>query len=197
MLHSPVLILGRDGVINEVREPAVLSAEDWVPLPGALKAIARATQAGFRVAVTTNQPGLAEGLLDIHALNRIHNKMFADLAKFGGIVEAIFFCPHGRGSDCACRKPNPGLFREISTRLKVPLRGIPVIGDSVEDIRAAQAVEASAILVRTGHGEGMLQSHHELANVRIFPDLAEAIDELITAQAMLALSATTPSGLRG
>jgi len=164
-----------------VRTPAVARAEDWVPLPGALKAIARATQAGWRVLVITNQPGLGEGLFDIHALNQIHRKMHGELAKVGGMVEAVFFCPHAPGVGCLCRKPGVGLLREAASRLKTTLRGVPLVGDDFADLQAAQAVEASPILVRTGNGEGTLESHRELADVRIFPDLAEAVDHLLAA----------------
>jgi D-glycero-D-manno-heptose 1,7-bisphosphate phosphatase len=147
-----LLILDRDGVINEDRDDYVKSADEWVPIPGSMEAIARLHRAGWRIAVATNQSGLARGLFDMNALNAMHHKMHELVARAGGRIDAVFFCPHGPDDGCTCRKPLPGLFRAIGERFGVDLGGVPVVGDSVRDVEGAVTVGATPYLVLTGKG---------------------------------------------
>lgn len=174
-----LIILDRDGVINEESDTYITSPEEWVPIPGSLEAIARLNHGGYRVLVATNQAGLARGLFTVEVLNAIHCKMHRELARLGGQVEAVFFCPHGPNDSCLCRKPLPGLFDEIAKRLKLNLSGIPFIGDSLRDIQAAQAVGASPTLVLTGKGSHTLAVHgRELTGVPFYTDLLTVVDSL-------------------
>ena len=147
-----LIVLDRDGVINEDSDEYIKSPDEFIPIPGSLEAIARLPQSGWRVTVATNQSGIARGMYDLATLQRIHDKLYRLLAAQGGQVEAIFFCPHGPQDNCECRKPKPGLFREIERRLQVSLEGVPAVGDSLRDLQAAQAVGARPLLVRTGKG---------------------------------------------
>ena len=114
-----LVILDRDGTINEDRDDYVKSPEEWVPVPGALEAVARLNHAGWHVVVATNQPGLGRGLFDVAALNAIHALMHKQLAALGGRIEAIFYCPHAPDEACTCRKPAPGLLEQICDRYGV------------------------------------------------------------------------------
>jgi D-glycero-D-manno-heptose 1,7-bisphosphate phosphatase len=174
-----LIILDRDGVINEDSDDYIKSPEEWVPIPGSLQAIARLTQAGYRIVVASNQSGLARGLFDAETLQRIHDKMRRAVTAAGGAIEAVFFCPHGPDDNCECRKPKPGLLREIASQLQVDLRGVPAIGDSLRDIQAAQAVGARPILVRTGKGAAVVVEGKGLAGLAIYADLAAAVDALL------------------
>jgi len=174
-----LIILDRDGVINEDSDAYIKSPDEFVPIPGSIEAIARLSQAGWRIAVATNQSGVARGYYDLAMLQRIHDKLHRLLAAQGGQVEAIFFCPHGPEDNCDCRKPKPGLFREIEQRLQVSLQGVPAIGDSLRDLQAAQAVGASPILVRTGKGERTLAKGQGLAGIPVYADLFAAVDDLL------------------
>lgn len=174
-----LVIVDRDGVINEDSDAFVKSADEWVPIPGSLEAIARLSRAGWRVFVASNQSGLARGLFDVPALEAMHAKMRAALAALGGAVDAVVYCPHGPDDGCACRKPAPGLYLEIAQRTGSSLAGVPVIGDSERDLAAARAVGARPILVRTGKGERTLREHPELADGEVYADLAEAADRLL------------------
>lgn len=175
-----LVILGRDGVINEIPEGGVVSLEAWRPLPGSLQAIARLTFARFHIVVVTNQPGVAEGRLDSSTLARIHARMTAEVAREGGRIEAVLYCPHGRDEGCACRKPRPGLLQELAGRLDVDLSGVPVIGDALSDLRAARAVGARPILVRTGGGRAVEEAGGvDLEGVEVHDDLAAAAAALI------------------
>ena len=94
MMNTKLVILDRDGTINEDRDDYVKSPEEWHPLPQALEAIARLNHAGWHVAVASNQSGLGRGLFDVATLNAMHAKMNKLLAAVGGRVDAVFFCPH-------------------------------------------------------------------------------------------------------
>ena len=134
-----LIILDRDGTINADRDDYVKSAEEWVPLPGALGAIARLNQGGWHTVVATNQSGLGRGLFDMAALNAMHLKMNNLLQKHGGRIDAVFFCPHTPDEHCSCRKPRPGLIELIGERYGIDLSQVPVVGDSLRDIQAAAA----------------------------------------------------------
>ncbi len=175
-----LVILDRDGVINEDSDEYVKTPAEWKPISGSLEAISRLNQEGFRVVVASNQSGIARGLFDIDALNAIHDKMHAELSRLGGHVDAVFFCPHGPDDGCRCRKPLPGLLEEISVRFRIELTKVPVIGDSLRDLLAARTVGATPILVRTGKGQRTWeQEQQELAGVAVFRNLAEAVDAII------------------
>ena len=147
-----LVILDRDGTINEDSDQYIKSPAEWKPIRGSLEAIARLTQGGWRVVVATNQSGIARGLFDMATLNAIHAEMHRAVNQAGGRIDAIFFCPHAADSRCECRKPKPGLLREIASRLDVELAGVPTIGDSLRDVEAAAAVGAKPYLVLTGKG---------------------------------------------
>ena len=147
-----ICILDRDGTINEDSDEFVKSPGEWMPLPGALEAIATLNHAGWHVVVATNQSGLGRGLFDVAALNAMHAKMHSMLAAVGGRVDAIFYCPHTPDDHCHCRKPSPGLFEQIAERYGVDLKGMPAVGDSVRDLVAGAAVGAEPHLVLTGKG---------------------------------------------
>ncbi len=174
-----LVVLDRDGVINEDSDDFIKSPEEWEAIPGSLEAIARLNHAGVAVAVATNQSGIGRGLLTIDDLNRIHAKFQHALARVGGHVQGIFFCPHAPEAGCACRKPAPGLLRSIEQRFSLALNDVPFIGDSERDAGAALAVKARPIMVRTGKGARDLQKHPELSRHPWYDDLADAVDALL------------------
>ncbi len=173
-------ILDMDGVINHDSDDYIKSEQEWIPIPGSLQAIARLNQQGYHIVIATNQSGLARGKLTLNELNRIHRKMHIHLAQYGGEIDAIFFCPHGPDEGCVCRKPKPGLLKEIERRLHTLLPGVPVIGDRLSDIQAAQAVKASPILVRTGKGQTQLDEGLIPDGIPCYDDLAQATTALLS-----------------
>lgn len=174
-----LVILDRDGVINQDSTRHIRSPEEWIPIPGSLDAIARLNRASYRVVVATNQSGLARRLFDIETLNRIHETMQRQLAEVGGHVDAVFICPCHPKDNCDCFKPNPGMLLDISKRLRTPLDTVPFIGDKLIDIQAARAAGARPFLVKTGNGRKTLKSKQNLDDVEVFDDLAAAADALI------------------
>jgi D-glycero-D-manno-heptose 1,7-bisphosphate phosphatase len=179
-----LVIIDRDGTINEDRDDYVKSLDEWVPLPGALEAIARLNHAGWQVVVATNQSGLGRGLFDMAALNAMHARMHHLLMQLGGRIEAVFFCPHTPDDQCGCRKPQPGLFAAIADRFKVDLRGVPMVGDMPRDLLAGVAVGCRPHLVRTGQGarltDGDLDDlRRQAPGLRVHADLGAFADALI------------------
>lgn len=174
-----LVILDRDGVINEDSDDYIKSSEEFRFIPGSLEAIARLNQAGFRVAVATNQSGIARGYFELDTLNEMHAKLRRSLAAIGGHVDAVVFCPHGPDDRCDCRKPLPGMLREIGERFATALSGVPVIGDSKRDLDAASAVGARPMLVRTGKGERTLAAADGLEDIPVYDNLAAAVDALL------------------
>ena len=168
-----LLILDRDGVINQDSASFVQSAEEWLPLPGSIAAIARLSRAGYTVAVASNQSGLARGLFDRNALRAMHRKLRRLVSDEGGRIDRIVVCPHGPDDGCRCRKPKPGLLMRLARHYGVSLVGVPVIGDSLRDLQAADAAGATPILVRTGNGKKALMNLPvALRDVRVYDDLA-------------------------
>ena len=176
-----LIVLDRDGVINRDSAQYIKSPEEWRPIPGSLEAIARLNHAGFRVVVATNQSGIGRGLFDMATLNAIHEKMHKALSQVGGHVDALFYCPHSADSSCECRKPKPGMLKEIGMRFGTDMTGVPCVGDSVRDLQAAEAVGAQPMLVLTGKGEKTLRDGDFPKNTVIFPDLAFAASALLAA----------------
>jgi len=180
-----LVILDRDGVINFDSEDYIKSPDEWRPIPGSLEAIARLCRSNFRVVIATNQSGIGRGLFDVDTLNRIHQKMIKQVQEKGGKIDAIFFCPHTPEDHCICRKPKPGLLLEASNRLRLPLAGIPFVGDSDTDVEAALAVGAQPVLVNTGDGRATqaarMAGNQEptSARISIYADLAAFVAALL------------------
>ncbi len=167
-----LVILDRDGTINHDSDKYIKSPAEWKPIKGSLEAIARLTQAGFRIVVATNQSGIGRGLFDMATLNAIHDTMHRAVHLAGGRIDAIFFCPHAADAGCDCRKPRPGMLKEISQRLNVSLRDVPMVGDSRKDLDVAVAAGARPVLVLTGNGKKTRDAGDLPGGTEVFPDLA-------------------------
>ncbi|MCS6996144.1 MAG: D-glycero-beta-D-manno-heptose 1,7-bisphosphate 7-phosphatase [Casimicrobiaceae bacterium] len=175
-----LVILDRDGVINEQPATFVKHPDEWVPIAGSLDAIARLTGAGYCVAVATNQSGVARGLIDLWTLNAIHSRMLRAVQQAGGRIDVIYYCPHAADSLCPCRKPAPGMFIDIGQRFGVSLAHVPAIGDSLRDLQAAAAAGARPVLVRTGRGKETEKAPELPGKTRIYDDLSSAVDAILS-----------------
>jgi D-glycero-D-manno-heptose 1,7-bisphosphate phosphatase len=166
-----LVILDRDGVINADSDAYIKSPDEWVAIPGSLEAIARLNQAGYRIAVASNQSGIGRGLFDMAALNAMHAKMHRQLAAVGGRIDAVFFCPHTAQDHCDCRKPQPGMLKMIAERFEVDPDETPVVGDALRDLQAGAALGFRTHLVRTGKGEKTLAAGGLPEGTQIHADL--------------------------
>lgn len=174
-----LIILDRDGVINRDSDDFIKSPDEWIPLPGALEAIARLNKSGYRVAVATNQSGVARGLFNMVTLNAIHQKLHAAAQHIGADIDSIFFCPHSAADNCDCRKPKAGLLRAIGKRYDVSLKGVPTVGDSLRDLQAGYVLGCTPYLVLTGKGEKTREKGGLPPGTLIFKDLSAVVDHLL------------------
>lgn len=185
----PLIILDRDGVINEDSDDYIKSLDEWQALPGSIAAIAQLSQAGFTIAVATNQSGLGRGLFTLDDLESMHERLRELVEASGGSIAGIFYCPHHPDDHCNCRKPNTGLFQAASEVLDEPLDGALVIGDSLRDLEAALACNCQPILVRTGKGTKTEQQLSEQANpalgkIPVYDDLSSVVTQILSGKTL-------------
>ena len=179
-LDKRIIVLDRDGVINEDSAQYIKSPDEWVPVTGSIEAIAKLYHHGYRIFVITNQSGIARQYYSIEVLHQIHRKMHDYVDRAGGKIEGILFCPHGPDDACDCRKPKAGLFEQLQKIIHMSLEGVPAIGDSWRDLQAAQLVCAFPILVRTGKGTDTEHQHASaLGEIPVYQNLAQVVDDFI------------------
>ena len=147
--RTPTVLLDRDGVLNRkmARAAYVCDWSQWQWMPGALEALARLRDNGYRTIIATNQPGIARGHLSIERLESIHDRMRMDVRAAGGDITAIYHCPHGWDDGCDCRKPAPGLLFQAQKDFALDLSRHTFIGDDDRDRLAADAAGCSFIQV--------------------------------------------------
>ncbi len=184
-LHATKLvILGRDGILNEYREGHVIDPAEWVPIPGALESVARLNHAGWHTVVATNQAGIGRGMIDMAVVNAVHARMNQLLLVQGGRLDAVFFCPHTPEDDCDCRKPKPGMMLDIARRYGLDLAQVPMVCDTLRDLLAAQASGCEPHLVLSGRAaaagdEQVRQMLGQVPGARLHSDLGAFVDFLL------------------
>ena len=166
-----LVILDRDGVINEDSDEYIKSVAEWHPIPGSLEAIARLCQAGFRVFVASNQSGIGREMFDYDALFAMNDRLQKLVGEFGGRIDGIEFAPEHPDHASDMRKPAPGMLKDLAKRLQVNLDSVCFVGDSASDIEAARAAGARPVLVRTGKGK-QAEKTANLDGVTVYKDLA-------------------------
>lgn len=180
---NKLIILDRDGVINEDSDNYVRSVEEWLPVEGSIEAIAALSQAGFYIAIATNQSGLARGYFQPETLHLMHRKMTDLVESEGGRIDAIYFCPHGPHDACECRKPKPGMINKAIKQFQQNASDVWVVGDSLRDIQAGEKAGCKTALVKTGKGNRTLkliaEQETSYTNVPVFSNLNDFAKELL------------------
>ena len=179
MLKKPLIVLDRDGVINHDSDAFIKNADEWRALPGSLQAISELAAAGYTVAVASNQSGVGRGLFTLETLEDIHHKMQLECEQEGGHLDRIVFCPHHPNDHCDCRKPLPGLLLQLAAHYDCATEDMLIIGDSLRDLEAAWAVNATACLVRTGNGRQTETLLPVKRKTEVFDDLLAAARQVI------------------
>lgn len=188
-----LIILDRDGVINQDSDNYIKTVDEFIPIPGSLEAIARLCQADFSVMVATNQSGISRGFFSLDTLAAMHDKLQALLAPLGGKIEHFYFCPHGPDDQCDCRKPKAGMIKQIAVDFFAHLDAksqaeqlakVFVVGDSLRDLEAGSTAGTKIALLKTGKGLRSLQtiSHNNLqqySQLPVYNDLADLTDHLL------------------
>lgn len=146
-----VIVLDRDGVINIDSPDYIKSPEEWHPIPGSMQAIGELCQAGYKIAIASNQSGLARGLFDLPTLQAIHAKMRNGVAAHLGQIDHIAFCPHHPTANCDCRKPKPGLLQQIQQHFGCEYSDMVMVGDTLKDMQCAAEAGVRGVIVDTGY----------------------------------------------
>jgi D-glycero-D-manno-heptose 1,7-bisphosphate phosphatase len=172
-MADSIIVLDRDGVINIDSPDYIKSAEEWIPLPGSIAAIASLYRTGHKIYVATNQAGLARKRFSLADLEAMHAKLYRLVNEAGGQIERVFYCPHHPDAECECRKPRPGMLQQIRQYHSRPIASLTFVGDSVKDIDAAIAGDCEPVLVLTGNGEATraVMNQRALA-IPVYSDLA-------------------------
>ena len=183
-----LVILGRDGVLNEFRDDHVKAPEEWFAVPGALEAVSRLNHGGWHAVVATNQSGIGRGMIDMASVNAVHAHMFKCLVAVGGRVDAVFFCPHTPEDQCDCRKPQPGLMLDIGKRYGIDLKQVPMVCDTLRDLQAARAAGCEPHLVRSGRAaaldaEQLQQLVNQVPGTQVHDDLSALAEHLLARDA--------------
>lgn len=180
---SKLIILDRDGVINQDSDAYVKSVDEWIAIENSCEAIARLSQAGFQIAIATNQSGLARGYFQLSDLDAMHGKMIGLVEACGGEITSIKYCPHGPDDDCDCRKPLAGLIDQIEDELGTSAQGCYLVGDSIRDLQAGLIKGCLPVLVKTGKGQKSLtklETMPELKHSLVFDNLADFTEQLLS-----------------
>ncbi len=174
-----LILLDRDGVINFDSADYIKRADEWIPIPGSIGAIARLKRGGWRVAVCTNQAGIGRGLLGEGDLAAIHRRLADALAAEGVALDGLAHCPHHPDAGCECRKPRPGMLLAMMARLDASPAETFYVGDDLKDVEAAQNAGCTPVLVRTGHGAEVEQAARDLGVAWVEDDLAAFAETLL------------------
>jgi len=145
------IFLDRDGVIN--KEVGYLhKIEDFEFINGVFDACRYLQSVGYKIIVVTNQSGIARGYYSEDNFHIVSSWMLEQFKENGVDILDVFFCPHGPGSTCDCRKPKPGMFIQANNKYDIDMENSWMIGDKEADIQAANAAGIqNTILVKSGH----------------------------------------------
>ncbi len=176
-----IIILDRDGVINQDSDNFIKTVDEFIPLPGSIEAIAKLKQAGYNVFIATNQSGIFRGFYSIETLHAMHAKLAALLKEYNAEIDGVEFCPHGPDDNCDCRKPKAGMYLAIAKQAGLSdCSDILVVGDSLRDLQAAQTIKAKPHLVRTGKGERTIKKNEGLDGIPVYNDLLDFVNQLLS-----------------
>lgn len=170
-MSRPFVFCDRDGTLLH-DEGYTHKVEDYRALPGAHEALALLQEAGFGIAIVTNQSGIGRGYFSEADLARYHAALLRDFAAHGAKIDGIYYCPHAPDADCGCRKPNTGLIERTCAEHDVNLATSWVVGDGPGDLGLARQAGCGSVLVLTGVGEATRSDLEE--DVPVAPDVLAA-----------------------
>ena len=173
---QPAVFLDRDGTINVLKD--YLSDPDQLELiPGAIEGLRALQQAGFRLVITTNQPGIGLGYFTREALYRVNSRFLGMMKREKIAIDKLYFCPHSEAELCDCRKPQPGMINRGCSELNIDRQCSFVVGDMTSDIEFAKRAGCRSVLLGTGQAgkDGRYQAVAEFSA----PSLKEAASWII------------------
>lgn len=176
-----LVMLDRDGVLNEDRADTVKHPGELIMIAGAGEAVAALNRAGVKVAVVSNQSAVGRGIISAEMLERIHDKLRQSLYAHGARIDLLLTCTDAPGRDSPRRKPQPGMLREALEHFRVAREEAVMIGDQLSDLAAARAAGVMPILVRTGKGAQLLAQGlpQDILPVSVYDSLQAAVESLL------------------
>jgi len=172
-------------------------------LPGAAEGIRSLSEAGYRLFVVTNQPGIARGYFLKQAMAAIRSRLRELIADAGGHLGGFYYCPHEPGApiaayalDCDCRKPRPGLILRAAWEHDLDLHRSFMVGDILDDVEAGRRAGVKTILVNHQNETDWILSPMRLPH-HVARDLAEAASWILSANHRVANSTLQQTGSRG
>jgi histidinol-phosphate phosphatase family protein len=186
MRSGGLVFIDKDGTLVENVpynvDPALICLS-----PGAERAIPRLAEAGFRLAVVSNQPGVALGRFPESALLGVKQRLAELLAPLGAELAGFYYCPHHpEGSvpelaiHCGCRKPAPGLIERAARELDTSASGAWLVGDILDDVEAGNRAGCTTILLDNGNETEWVLTPQRRPDY-IVRDLDEAADFIVSA----------------
>lgn len=178
-----LILLDRDGVLNQDRSDFVKTPDELVLIPGAAEAVARINALGWPVVVCTNQSCIGRGIITEERLTLIHNHLRDQLARAGAHLDEILFAPDPPWAETERRKPGAGMLREAMMKYRASPDATVFIGDDTRDLLAAAKAGCRRILVRTGKGPATQAKGlpPEVLPVTVAETLNDAVDRLLAA----------------
>ena len=177
------IFLDRDGVICENRTDHVKSWNEFQFLPGVKDSLAALSRLDLPIIVITNQAAIGRGIVPAHVVEDIHRRMVADVEAFGGRIDRVVYCPHTPEEGCSCRKPEPGMLRQVADDMGIDLSRSYVVGDAATDLMAGQRVGSQAFLVLTGRGwQQLLPALRSVGHFTVIRNLMAATTHIVRAE---------------
>ena len=183
---KPAVFLDRDGTL--IDEAGYLDRLERLSLfPYAIDAVRLLNRAALPVVVISNQSGVARGIFPESFVAEAHGHLASRLRQGGALIDSFRYCPHHPEAAvaryrelCDCRKPAPGMLRSAAGELDLDLSRSVVVGDKWDDVGAARAAGARAVLVRTGYGRSAeAEPRPGLAADAIVDDLVAAVSWIL------------------
>jgi len=177
-----LVMLDRDGVLNEDRADYVKHPGELVMIPRAGEACALLNRANVKIAVVSNQSVVGRGIISTDMLERIHDRLRHELDAQGGRIDLLVTCTDPPGTRSGRRKPAPGMLREVLAHFRARPDEAVMIGDQMTDLVAARAAGVTPILVRTGKGADLLAQGlpQDILPVSVYDSLITAVENLLT-----------------
>ena len=177
---APAVFLDKDGTLVE-NVPFSVDQDDVRLTPGAGSALRTLAQAGYRLVVVSNQPGVAYGLFAQAALGFVERRLQRLLTRYGVSLDACYWCPHAPTDGtvaCPCRKPAPGLLLRARRELDLDLTRSWLVGDILDDVEAGRTAGCRTVLLSVGHETEWRLTPARIPH-RIVPNLPAAVRAVV------------------
>lgn len=149
MNNNKAVFFDRDGVINKERKDYVKTVDELELFPGIATHLKKLKEAGFLLAIVTNQSAINRGLTNHKNVQEIHMTIQNFLNRNGTSIDGFYVCPHRPDEGCQCRKPEPGLLFEAARELHINLKSSWFIGDKESDILASKKAGCMSLKIDT------------------------------------------------